>query len=861
MGISQTGLLLRIAPRRRLIKLVETEEASHPPLALSSSMALDAQLRLALTWYFKSRTVQLGLVLLNFIQFLSLVVLTYSVEDIVRSVLSLLAVLISFVFVIDYALSLFLHNYGPLTKSSLLSLASCVPVLLLSDSSYSRWIFIFSAPRLLKIPQVFRVSEYLRFRTDPNLSLFEVGDLQLTLLRLIVEVLCFVLVSAGCVYIVSWTVPDSFSTSANEPLSLWGSIYFVVVSVATVGYGDVTPLSWAGQVVTVAVLLSGLALIPASVVRILDAFWRRPKYLDKVNSRGHLVIVGHVHDDFLAECMEATENDHQKLVFLCPREPASRIENILHLFKHRLVWLVGSGHKLEDLHRSNMQAARAVVVLPEYSAFAHSRRENEDDTLLCAINVLRFVKAHGIAGALPRVFVKLNASARSTNLLRRQGVSVVFRAQELQFALLALAVCIPGSLEMLSQLSQATKQIQVDQLWAGGSALTVKEVGRELLQASNGRVIVFACRGISNSQPQFRLSSILVSTCSHLFVASHNSWTCDDISGLLSRVVAVGLSCQLRRPTVDTGAGFVLQRAADCCTPRMCDESDTADGVVEEKKDVYDELLESEEDNEEDISRIAADHTFSASSIVGPSTRSLNVFAGYAQPLDGVGEAHDGQMQGHLVVLYVVPDVRAWSNPSLIMLPLIVFMRGVRRHAHSRDPVVVVVERTEELMQHVPDVVAEDKDLFANLILVKGNPRHQQHLHEVHVSRARAVCILRMPGHAIISDGDREETALQIDRDVLIVEVRVSLSYPCLALSCLSSPLLTTPSPSGTPAALPWQRFESGAEAALRPHADDAAAKRHVSLLVFFVFLFLLLFRRASSRMLLQRESARGHLC
>jgi hypothetical protein len=74
------------------------------------------------------------------------------------------------------------------------------------------------------------------------------------------------------------------------------------------------------------------------------------------------------------------------------------------------------------------------------------------------------------------------------------------------------------------------------------------------------------------------------------------------------------------------------------------------------------------------------------------------------------------------------------------------------------------------------------------LILVKGNPRHQQHLHEVHVSRARAVCILRMPGHAIIGDGDREETALQIDRDVLIVEVRVSLPYPCLALSCLSSP-------------------------------------------------------------------------
>ena len=760
----------------------------------ATKLQMDVQLRLALLWYFRSRIVQFGLVLLNLVQFLSLVALTYSIEEDVRVCLTIIAVVISFVFVIDYALSLFLHSYGPLTKSSLLSLASCVPVLLLNDPSYSRWIFIFSAPRLLKIPQVFRVSEYLRFRTDPNLSLFEVGDLQLTLLRLIVEVLTFVLCSAGVVFVIAWTVPDSFSTSTNEPLTLWGSIYFVIVSVATVGYGDIAPLSWVGQVVTVAVLLSGLALIPASVVRILDAFWRRPKYLDKVHSKMHLVVVGHVHDDFLAECMEATENAHQKLVFLCPREPASRIVNILHLFKHRLTWLVGSGHKLEDLRRSNMPEARAVIVLPEYSAFAHTRRENEDDTLLCAINVLRFVKAH--ARTSPKVFVKLNASARSTSLLRAQGADVVYRTQEMQFSLLALAACIPGSLEVLSQLSKATKQIQIDQIWAGGSTLTVKEVSQELLHASNGRVIVFACRGISNNQPQFCLSSILVSTCSHLFVASHDSWTCDDISGLLSRAVAVGLSCQLRHPSADTGASLMLQRAADCCTPRLCNrtEESEADEDDEEKKDVYDELLESEEDNEEVLNdiNISTDHTLSTSSIVGPSTRSLNIFAGYAQPLE-LGDASDGLMQGHLVVLYVVPDVRAWSNPSLIMLPLIVFMRGVKRHSRAQDPVVVVVERTEELMQHVPDVIAEDKDLFANLILVKGNPRHQQHLHEVHVSKARAVCILRMPGHAVIGDEDREETALQIDRDVLIVEVRVVLPFPS---SPRPSPLAPHPRPS-----------------------------------------------------------------
>jgi len=39
-------------------------------------------------------------------------------------------------------------------------------------------------------------------------------------------------------------------------------MYFSIVTLTTVGYGDVTPLSPAGKIVTIIMILSGIALIP-----------------------------------------------------------------------------------------------------------------------------------------------------------------------------------------------------------------------------------------------------------------------------------------------------------------------------------------------------------------------------------------------------------------------------------------------------------------------------------------------------------------------------------------------------------------------------------------------------------------------
>jgi voltage-gated potassium channel len=62
--------------------------------------------------------------------------------------------------------------------------------------------------------------------------------------------------------------PKSYIVESISNLGVWtfgDAFYFTVVTLTTVGFGDITPLSGAGKWVTVLMILSGIILIPWQV--------------------------------------------------------------------------------------------------------------------------------------------------------------------------------------------------------------------------------------------------------------------------------------------------------------------------------------------------------------------------------------------------------------------------------------------------------------------------------------------------------------------------------------------------------------------------------------------------------------------
>ncbi|KAJ3402608.1 potassium channel, sub T, member 1, partial [Chytridiales sp. JEL 0842] len=64
----------------------------------------------------------------------------------------------------------------------------------------------------------------------------------------------------------------NFRASGSTRLNLVDSIYFVVVSLSTVGYGDITPITPPGKFLVIFMILVSLVIVPSMIASLADAF-------------------------------------------------------------------------------------------------------------------------------------------------------------------------------------------------------------------------------------------------------------------------------------------------------------------------------------------------------------------------------------------------------------------------------------------------------------------------------------------------------------------------------------------------------------------------------------------------------------
>jgi voltage-gated potassium channel len=75
-----------------------------------------------------------------------------------------------------------------------------------------------------------------------------------------------VFVSAGLIFYAEHEInPVKFST-------FFDAIYFSVVTLTTVGFGDITPVSPYGRIITVLIIISGIVFIPWQVRNLIAHF-------------------------------------------------------------------------------------------------------------------------------------------------------------------------------------------------------------------------------------------------------------------------------------------------------------------------------------------------------------------------------------------------------------------------------------------------------------------------------------------------------------------------------------------------------------------------------------------------------------
>jgi len=123
--------------------------------------------------------------------------------------------------------------------------------------------------RLLRILKFQRVlsdeNTYMNFELALGMRKTDVRPYQLQLARVLTSISTLVCVSTGLIYTaeheVNPQIPDYFT-----------ALYFGVTTLTTVGFGDITPVTFQGRLVVGGSILAGVAIIPAQAASLAEAY-------------------------------------------------------------------------------------------------------------------------------------------------------------------------------------------------------------------------------------------------------------------------------------------------------------------------------------------------------------------------------------------------------------------------------------------------------------------------------------------------------------------------------------------------------------------------------------------------------------
>lgn len=142
----------------------------------------------------------------------------------------------------------------PFQPMAIIDLISILPSL----TALSEGFRLFKIFRLMRSLRVFRAFKIVRYSKNIQIILNVFKSQKNSLLTVLALALGYIIISALVIFNVE---PDSFD-------SFFDAIYWATVSLTTMGYGDIYPVTTIGRIVTMASSLFGIAIValPAGIV-------------------------------------------------------------------------------------------------------------------------------------------------------------------------------------------------------------------------------------------------------------------------------------------------------------------------------------------------------------------------------------------------------------------------------------------------------------------------------------------------------------------------------------------------------------------------------------------------------------------
>jgi voltage-gated potassium channel len=244
--------------------------------------------------------------------------------------------------------------------------------------------------------------------------------------------------------------------TVNEGITLGDGLWWSVVTVTTVGFGDITPQTPAGKLVAAALMIAGmfnLALFAGivghtilhAVLTIREEQFRMTNYID------HVVVCGYSGGarmllDALAE--EIDFERHPVVLFAEGERPKDVPPDVL--------WVDGDPTKESELGKVRLSHASTVIIV---GSRAVPPQQADATTILTLFTIRAFMKEREerrkAERKSPLYLVAEILDAENVDHARAAGADEVIETTRLGFSLLSHAVAVPGTAAIMSRVAAA----------------------------------------------------------------------------------------------------------------------------------------------------------------------------------------------------------------------------------------------------------------------------------------------------------------------------------------------------------------------------------------------------------------------
>jgi voltage-gated potassium channel len=293
--------------------------------------------------------------------------------------------------------------------------------------------------RLLRIFILFRVLKLFRYAKSLRRLISILASKKFEILTLVVFTMIMIMVSSVLIYVMEANDPESRINT------LFDAVYWSVVTIFTVGYGDVVPITHGGRIVAMMIIVSGIAVISFATSIVVSAFTEKldeikeEKIVDNVHTLKRMFLVCGF-SPLAHEVIRKLHKHHITIVIL-EKDPKKVIQarkngllalgydsGSLHTYSHlklNFEYQVEAVLLLQDSDVANIYTALTIRELTKnirlYSILHHPANRKK----LFMAGIDHIINTHELVGMMSKIIARQPVAFEVIHALRSEQTSTV----------------------------------------------------------------------------------------------------------------------------------------------------------------------------------------------------------------------------------------------------------------------------------------------------------------------------------------------------------------------------------------------------------------------------------------------------